>query len=131
MALMGLAALFGLQKPIDVGTLPPPANAAPAQQPPDAAALDSTVKSFARGRFEAGAARYFKTNPGTSWQMVVKLLAEQAPLQGRAKRVRFGWERPGLDLVEVFDLGGRKGVVVAMQGDLVGYYPVSFAKGAS
>lgn len=129
MALMGLAALFGLQKPVDVGTLPPPPNAAPVDGKVDAAALDASVKAFARGRYQiAGQPRYFQVPAGTSWQMVSKLAAEQPPLQRRAKRVRLGWERPGLDLIDLFDLGSRKGVAIAMQGNLVGYYPVAFGR---
>lgn len=126
MALMGLAALFGLQKPVDVNALPAPANATPVARPAGADALDGAVRTFVRGTVQLGSGRYFKAARGTSWQMVTKLLAEQAPMQGRAKRVRLGWERPGLDLVDLYDLGNRRGVAVAMQDDLVGYYPITF-----
>lgn len=121
--------MLGGSRAIDVASLPPPHSAKAVAQPAGAAALDKLVTDFSHGRYQAGRGRYFEVPADTSWQMVVKLLAEQAPLQGKAKRVRYGWERPGLDLVEIFDAGGQQGAAVAMQGRLVGYYPVSFDKG--
>lgn len=127
--LTGLLALFGGGRAIDVADLPPPHQATAVTRPAAGAALDAKVAAFARDRFTPGEPRYFEVPDGVSWQMVVKPLAERAPLQRHAKRVRYGWERPGLDLIEVFDAGGDQGAAVAMEGRLVAYYPVRFAKG--
>lgn len=119
--------MLGLTRAFDVTSLPAPVAATPVTgQVPGQAELDASVTVFAHGRFTAAPARYFQAAPDANWQMFVKLLAEQRPLQGKAKRVRYGWEEPGIDLIEVFDTGDDQGVVVAMKDGLIGYYPVTF-----
>ena len=122
--------MLGLARAIDVTSLPAPVAATPVTgQAPGQAELDASVTAFAHGRFTAAPARYFQAAPDANWQMIVKLLAEQRPLQGKAKRVRYGWEQPGIDLIELFDTGDGKGVAVAMKNGLIGYYPVTFDDG--
>lgn len=125
LAMLGLSAVLGLSKPVDVAALPAPT---PSQGISADAALDADV---ARLGIKTGAARYFAIGAGVPWQAVVKRLDAELRRQNAARTPLPGAD-PGRQLIEGWRTKKGDGVIVAMRrnadgkGGVVGYYPARF-----
>ncbi len=75
--------------------------------------LDSLADSHLRTHGAREKGRYFELARGTDWIMLRHWLDAEPDMRG-AERVKVPWSRPGIDLVELWSLGGKRGAALAM-----------------